>query len=104
MESAQPQVEPMRVRGRRGWLDGYTRRRAADDEEDPPPQRSLLSPDVEPAAPPPADGMLVVVRPPRMRCPACRSERIRKHGCKGPVHYHRCHDCGCHFKSIELGA
>lgn len=36
-----------------------------------------------------------------LRCPKCKSKRIKCYSSRPPIRYHYCKDCGCNFKSIE---
>lgn len=38
-----------------------------------------------------------------LRCPKCKSPKIRVYRTMLPVRYHKCHECGHRFKSVEKG-
>lgn len=39
-----------------------------------------------------------------LRCPKCKSKKIKTYACKPPVRYHKCKTCGLNFKSREKEA
>ena len=36
-----------------------------------------------------------------LKCPKCRSDKIRCYCSTPPIRYHKCNDCGYNFKSVE---
>ena len=38
---------------------------------------------------------------PRLRCPWCRSKKVKTTSTQKPVRYHKCSDCGYPFKSVD---
>ena len=39
-----------------------------------------------------------------LRCPKCNSPKVRVYRTMLPVRYHKCHECGHRFKSVEKQA
>lgn len=39
-----------------------------------------------------------------IRCPKCKSKKIKTHTSRPPTRYHKCQDCGFNFKSTEKDA
>ena len=42
---------------------------------------------------------VVIWRP--VKCPECGSGRVKVYSTQPPLRYHKCHDCGARFKSVE---
>ncbi len=70
---------------KKGWLDGYVdplKRKQEAPEELPHPQ-----------------GNIVVHVP--LKCPGCRSRKVRCYGADKPILYYKCLVCAVKFKVIE---
>jgi hypothetical protein len=75
------------VRGRSGWLR----------------ERLKTSPPVPQAVPPvpPKEVIEYSVTFTPIKCPHCRSKKIRCYCSQPPIRYHKCIDCDGNFKSVE---
>ncbi len=62
---------------KKGWLDGYVK-----EKQEAKPQENVT-----------------VYIP--LKCPSCRSRKVRCYGADRPVLYYKCFDCELKFKVIE---
>ncbi len=66
---------------KQGWLDGYVKPAKRKDEEVT------------------EKGSVMVHVP--LRCPVCRSRKVRCYGADKPILYYKCVDCEIKFKVLE---
>ena len=62
-------------------------------------QRDVTLPGIKPPNP---DDFLYAVDYIPIRCPKCWSKNAPVYCSTPPIRYHKCFECGCNFKSVEV--
>ena len=73
---------------REGWLKGYVSEKSKPVENNDETNKD-------------ADTKTTIVRL-ILKCPQCKSIKLKCYGAARPVLYYRCNDCGWKFKVIEV--